>query len=780
MIVFCVASVSAQINLKVVVKDTTQLPVAGATVILQNQCSAITPADGTFNCSIKNAGSYVLRISYIGFKTYEKKIELLENRELAVVLEPSSLLTDEVLVRSTRAQQNAASTYKNIDKETIEKNNSGRDLPYLLDQTPSVVVTSDAGAGVGYTGIRIRGSDPTRVNVTINGIPYNDSESQGTFWVNMPDFASSVDNIQIQRGVGTSTNGAAAFGASLNIQTNTLNDKPYGELNNSAGSFGTVKNTVKLGSGLINDKFSFDGRLSRISSDGYIDRASSLLKSYFLSGAYYGKKSLLRANVFSGTERTYQAWNGVPQELLETNRTFNEFTYENQTDNYRQDHYQLLYANNLSSRLTANIALHFTHGEGYYEEFKEGETLADYGLADVNIGGETISTTDLVRRRWLNNDFYGLTYSLDYKVLNNLNFSLGGAYNEYMGNHYGQAISGQFVPEQNGRRYYDQDAFKTDFNIFGKADLRLDKLLLFADLQYRKINYEFLGFDRNLNNVTQQVSLNFFNPKIGATYSFTDEQQLYASYAKAGKEPNRNDFTESTPDGRPKREILNDLELGYRIQKPAFNASFNAFGMFYKDQLVLTGQVNDVGAYIRSNVADSYRAGIEMDAAIKLKKWLNLAFNAAFSKNKIQDFNEFLDIYNADFNYLGQQQNTYQNTDIAFSPDVIAGSALNFIPLKNAELSFISKYVGRQFLDNTSNDAKKLNSFFVSDVRLGYQFSLKNVKNIGLSLLINNVFNELYETNGYTFGYLQGSRQDFNYYYPQATRNFLLGLNLKF
>ncbi len=771
----------AQTNLNLLVKDAENVPVAGATVTLKNQCSAVTTTDGKFSCTVKRPGTYDLKISFVGFKTYEKSIQILAaETRLEVVLLKTLFVTDEVLVKATRATQNAASTYKNINKENIEKNNQGRDLPYLLDQTPSVVITSDAGAGVGYTGIRIRGSDPTRVNVTINGIPYNDAESQGTFWVNMPDFASSVDNIQIQRGVGTSTNGAAAFGASINVQTNTLNDKPYGEINSGAGSFGTLKNTVKLGSGLINNKFSFDGRLSRISSDGYIDRASSLLKSYFLSGAYYGKKSLLRANVFSGTERTYQAWNGVPEDQLNFNRTFNEFTYQNQTDNYRQDHYQLLYANNFSSRLTANMALHFTHGEGYYEEFKEGETLADYGLSDVNIGGENITTTDLVRRRWLNNDFYGVTYSLDYKALSNLNFSLGGAYNEYQGNHYGQVISGQFVPEQNGRRYYDQDAFKTDFNAFAKADLQLNKLLLFADLQYRKINYEFLGFDRNLNNVTQQVALNFFNPKVGLTYSLNDAQQVYFSYAKAGKEPNRNDFTESTPESRPQREILNDFELGYRVKKSALNASFNAFAMFYKDQLVLTGQVNDVGAYIRSNVPNSYRAGIEADAAFKINQWFNIAANAAVSKNKIKEFNEFLDVYDADFNYVGQQQNVYENTDIAFSPDFIAGSSLNFTPLKSTEISFISKYVGRQFLDNTSNNAKKLNSFFVNDIRLGYQLNLKKVKTIGLSLLVNNIFSELYETNGYTFGYLQGNRQDFNYYYPQATRNFIFSLNLKF
>ncbi len=413
-------------------------------------------------------GNYNIQVSHVGYEPQVQEITVTGDQDVHFSLQRTTILTDEVIVRATRASENMATTYKNIAKEDIAKNNLGQDLPYLLDQTPSVVVASDAGAGVGYTGIRIRGSDPTRVNVTINGIPLNDSESMGVFWVNMPDFASSVDNIQIQRGVGTSTNGAGAFGASLNIQTTTRSEEAYAELDNSIGSYNTLKNTVRIGTGLINDKFSFDGRLSQIKSDGYIERASSDLKSFYLSGAWHGQNSLLRANVFSGKERTYQAWNGVPDDLLATNRRFNEFTYEGQTDNYTQTHYQLHYSNALSSKVTLNTALHYTRGAGYYEEFREDDSFANYGLSDVTIGGETITSTDLVRRRWLDNHFYGLTYSLHYAALQNLGLTLGGGYNEYKGKHFGEVIWAQYASDSElGDRYYEDDAVKTDFNVFG-------------------------------------------------------------------------------------------------------------------------------------------------------------------------------------------------------------------------------------------------------------------------------------------------------------------------
>ena len=788
-------------------------PMAGATVYLsESNLRTQTNAEGEFKFNKLKNDRYRLNISYIGFKPIERIVTVSGLTTADFKLEKFLLLADEVIVSATRASANSATTFKNISKEEIEKNNFGQDLPYLLNQTPSVVTSSDAGAGVGYTSMRIRGSDGTRINVTINGIPYNDPESHGSFFVNLPDFASSVDNMQLQRGVGTSTNGAGAFGASLNIQTAVLNDSAYAELNNSAGSFGTLKNTVKVGTGLINGKWTFDGRLSRVTSDGFIDRGSSDLKSYYLSGAYYGKKSILRAVTFSGQEKTYQAWNGIPEaklkgtqaELLDhyyrnkgdlyntvedslnlfnsNPRKFNMFRYKNQTDNYIQNNHQLLYSKEISDQLNFNGALHYTKGAGYYEEYKYGEKFEKYGLDTLFIGADTVANTDLVRRRWLDNHFYGLTYSLNYRPYNQLDFVLGGGYNEYKNEHFGEVTWARYASQtENDYRYYENNATKKDFNIFGKVTANLDKLNLFADLQYRRIDYNFLGYDRNLNNVQQNAVLNFFNPKIGLTYDINQNQNIYASFAVANKEPNRNDFTESTPDSRPKAERLNNIEIGYRYLRSNVTAGLNLFGMFYKDQLILTGQINDVGSSIRSNVDQSYRIGVEFDSKWVVSSKFTWAINASLSDHKIKEFKEFFDEYDADFNPIGQQENSYRNTNIAFAPNFIAGNEFAYKPFKGFEAALISKYVSKQYLDNTSNENRKLDAFFTNDVRLTYQLKALGLRNIGLGLQVNNILNEKYENNGYTWGYIyDGNRVTENFYFPQAGTNFMFSLNVKF
>jgi len=772
------ASAQFSISGKITDKQTGQ-PLGRAGVYL-NESFVSTQTDPSGNYTLKNlkAGKYEFRITYVGYQTLQKIVLIDGNATVNFELNINSLLADEVLVRSTRASENSGTTYRNVSKGELEKNNLGQDLPFLLNQTPSVVVSSDAGNGIGYTGIRIRGSDPTRVNVTVNGIPYNDSESQGTFWVNMPDFASSVDNIQIQRGVGTSTNGAGAFGGSLNIQTTTRRDSAYAELNNTFGSYQTLKNTVNVGTGLINNKFSFDGRLSRIKSDGYIDRGSSDLKSYFLSGAYYGKASLLRANVFSGTEKTYQSWNGIPENLLNTNRTFNSFTYDDQTDNYVQNHYQLLYSKTISSKVSANAALHYTQGKGYYEEFKEQQKLANYGIAPFVSGGTTINKSNLVRRRWLDNDFYGMTYSFSYNPSSSLNFTLGGAYNEYDGDHFGEVIRGQFVPvDLKLKRYYQGNGFKTDFNTYAKADYTLGKLNLFADLQYRSINYKITGTDKNRMQLRRDDQLDFFNPKIGLSYQINPSSNVYTSLAVANKEPNRKDYINSSPTNSPLSENLLDIETGYRLRKSNFSTDLNAYAMIYDNQLVLTGKINDVGEYIRQNVKDSYRLGIELDSRLQINSRLAWGITASFSDNKIRNFTEFADNYDKG----GQIQNNFRNVDLAFSPEFIGSSELSLRPFRRTEIALLSKYVGEQFLDNTSNSARKLDAFFVNDLRVGYNTSFKGLKNIGFTLLVNNVFSEKYESNGYTFSYLYGGAfTTENFYFTQAPANFLLSLSLKF
>lgn len=795
----------AQFSVTGKVTDNHQKALPGATVKLRNQkTTLLSDADGNFTLSNLSAGKYVISVSYLGYQSAEKAIELTQNQSINFTLIAQAFLADEVIVLATRANEKSATTYKNISKAEIQENNFGQDLPFILQNTPGVVVNSDAGAGVGYTGIRIRGSDNSRINVTVNGIPINDSESQGTFYVNMPDFASSVDNVQIQRGVGTSTNGAGAFGASLNIQTTASEMEPYAEVNSTYGSFNTWKNTVKIGTGLINNRFSFDGRLSRISSDGYVDRASSLLKSYFLSGAYHGNKDLLRINVFAGTEKTYQAWNGIPESrlnndaagmqayidrnslspadaenLLTSGRTYNSFTYNNQTDNYWQNHYQMLYARQFSDKFSFNGALHYTQGQGYYEEYRDQNKFSAYGLNNVVIGGTTITKTDLIRRRWLDNDFYGATYAFNYVPQKNLNFTLGGAYNEYKGAHFGQIIWAQYASNGNiDRHYYDNDGFKTDFNTYGKVNYSpVEALSLFADLQYRRVYYTIAGTENKLNTLAIKQTLNFFNPKFGATYFINAQSNLYASFSVANKEPNRNDYTDAAAGITPKPERLNDVELGYRFKNSQFNLGANAYGMFYKNQLVVTGKLNDVGGNYRQNVDKSYRLGIELDGSYIISKSFALNANAAFSRNKIKNFTE----YDDDYDNGGQVVNNYALTDISYSPAAVLFGELVYKPVTGFAIALQSKYVSKQYLDNTQNNNRILNGYQVANARLGYDFKFAGVKNVNLGLLVNNIFDKKYESNGYTYGYLLGgSRITENFYYPQAGTNFLLSLNVKF
>ncbi len=782
MLLPCVAM--AQITVSGKVTENNLRSLAGATIKVKNKAVTIlSDKNGDYSLSLA-PGKYTFSVSYLGYKTEEKSVDLGSNTKINFSLSAQTFLADEVVISATRASKNTATTYKNLDKAALEKNNLGQDLPYLLNQTPSIVVSSDAGAGVGYTGIRIRGSDATRINVTINGIPLNDAESQGSYFVNLPDLASSIDNIQIQRGVGTSTNGAGAFGASLNIQTTTRRDSAYAEINSTYGSYETWKNTINVGSGLINNKFSFDGRLSRIKSDGYVDRASSNLKSFFVSGAYYGKKDILRVNVFSGAEKTYQAWNGISEAQLITNRRHNDFTYDNQTDNYQQDHHQLFYTRNLSNQLVANAALHYTYGRGYYEEYKENRTLADYKIAPVVIGGTTITKSDLIRRLWLDNDFYGVTYSLNYTPKSNLNFILGGAYNEYDGKHFDEVIWAKYANyDASGsmrHRYEDNDAFKTDFNVFGRANYQIEKFNIFADLQYRHVYYSYFGKDLAGNPAQQNATLDFFNPKAGLTYNFNETSNIYVSVAIGNKEPNRRDFTDSNVNSRPKSENLTDIEAGYRTQFSNLSLGVNGYAMLYKDQLINTGKLNDVGGQTRQNVPDSYRLGIEFDGRWQILKDFYWAGTATLSRNKIKEFTEY--IYDKDPTAVTPTLvNTYKNTNISFSPSIIASSEIGYGIVKNAEIAFISKYVGKQNLDNTSANSRTLSSFFINDIRLSYHTAFAGIKNMGISLLVNNVFSTRYESNGGSYSYLYGGALDRgNYYYPQATRNFLLNLNVKF
>ena len=722
--------------------------------------------------SSKTVGFFTLAAGLCSIGTFAQEVPLDTVKQM-----------DEVLVQAVRATAQTPVTFSNVSKEELAPRNLGQDIPVLLNFLPSVVTSTDAGNGIGYTSIRVRGSDASRINVTLNGIPYNDSESQGTFWVNMGDFASSVESIQLQRGVGTSTNGAGAFGASLNMLTENYQTESSGEIANSFGSFNSRKHTVKFSTGLMNDRFEIAGRLSNIKSDGYIDRASSDLKSYFLQGTYAFGNTLIKAIVFGGSEVTYQAWNGLEDpDKLENDRTYNtagQYTdangviqfYDNEVDNYNQDHYQLHWSEKFSDKWSTNFALHYTMGKGYFEQYREDEAFEDYGLAPIVSGGEIINTTDLIRRRWLDNDFYGSTFSAIYKA-EKLNVTLGGAYNKYEGSHFGEIIWARYASQSEFRdRYYDDAADKTDLNVYAKANFKVaNRLSLFGDLQYRRVNYEADGVQPERVDDT----FDFFNPKAGLTFLVNDRNNIYFSYARANREPRRDDYE----NGSFKPEQLNDFELGWRYKSGRTILNVNGYYMRYKDQLVLTGALNDVGAPIYTNSGDSYRLGIEADATIYATDWAVLRPNIAISRNR-----------NIDFYF--QRDGVLQNlgdTDIAFSPNIIFGNSLTFLPLKGLQATLLTKFVGEQYMGNIDSERSKLDSYATNDINVSYEIPMASIfKSIVISGLINNIFDVQYESNGYFYTYdddftnpgtiqtMEGAG-----YYPQAGINFLVGATLKF
>lgn len=772
----------------------TQQPLVGANVVM-GRLGTASDAQGYYKITNTASGAQMLTITYVGYLTSKQNITINQDIAINVALQPSSYRTEEIIVSATRANEKTGTTFTNLSKEQIQERNFGQDLPYLLEQTPSVVVNSDAGAGVGYTGIRIRGSDITRINVTVNGIPINDAESHGAFFVNMPDLASSIQDIQVQRGVGTSTNGAAAFGASLNIRTLGFNQEAYAEALNSIGSFDTRRHTVNFGTGLIKDKFTFDGRLSKISSDGYIDRAFSDLKSYYFSAGYLSKTGMLRFVTFSGREKTYQAWNGVPENKLQTDRTYNSLTYDNETDNYQQDHYQLHYSKSLGKKFDLGGAFHFTRGRGYYEQYRKNQRLSNYNIPAVVLGDTTIKRTDLIRQKWLDNNFYGVTYALNYNPQNSrLTATLGGGWNQYDGDHFGEVIWARFASTSETRqRYYKGNALKTDFNVYTKANYQVsNKLGLFGDIQYRTLNYELTGTDDDKRDVTQQADFNFFNPKAGLTYSVSPNQTLYASYAVGNREPVRSDFVDRKGKVSPQAETMYNLEAGYRLRgsnptlagrQVAYSLDANYYYMDYKNQLVLTGQLNDVGSPLRTNIKDSYRTGVELAGVLNLFNRVELNSSLGLSRNKIRNYTETVYIYDADYNPEGTVENNYSETNISFSPNFVSTQKLEVQPFKGLKAAFIYKTVSKQYLDNTSSELRKIKGYQVADLRLRYVVKPTFMRELEVALLLNNLFNARYEANGYTYSEQytgDNTRYDYNYYFPQATRNYLLTLGLRF
>ena len=785
-------------------------PLEGATILETGTANGTSAGEnGHFSLTLIS-GNEEITVSFVGYKAVRQNIAN-PDEYLEIRLEAQVFQSGEVFVSALRVDDTTPIAYTNISREEIESRNFGQDIPFLVKTSPSVVSTSDAGAGIGYTGIRVRGVDPGRINVTINGIPLNDAESHGVFWVNMPDLASSTQNIQIQRGVGTSTHGAGAFGATMNLQTAIMNPDAYGEINTGFGSFGTRKANVQIGTGILDNGWQVEGRLSKIDSDGYIDRASSDLRSFYLSGARHGNRSLLKADIFSGQEVTYQAWNGVPEPILNNNpaqlehyisqlwlgnddsahwrqnignRRFNEFTYENQSDNYQQDHYQFHYSYRLLDNWVANASLHYTYGRGYFEQFRRNDRLSTYNISPVIIGEETISRSDLVRRRWLDNHFYGGVFTTEVSRPEQWNFILGGGYNEYDGDHFGEVIWARFAGDSDlGDRYYDNNGFKTDFNIYGKLNYYLSSSLnSYIDLQYRTVMYRFLGLridgaTGDVSDVTQRDRIQFFNPKAGFVYRFADGHRAFASVSVGGKEPTRRDYIESTETSRPDPERLYDFELGYQGSISRMDVGVNLYYMLYRDQLINTGEVNDVGNIVRENVPDSYRAGIELQLGVRLLPELHWSGNMTLSRNIIREYIRFMD----DFDQGGQQSETYRNVDISFSPSVIGNSILAY-RTGPVQAEWVSQYVSRQFLDNTANTSRVIDPYWVNNLRLSYSIDrIPYLRNVVASLLVNNVLDVKYVSNGYTFGWISGGEEQFfNYYYPQAGRNILLNMKIGF
>ncbi|WP_420552320.1 TonB-dependent receptor [Tenacibaculum aiptasiae] len=755
------------------VVNSQQEPLVGATVAVKSlKKGTSSDFEGGFKLSLAK-GTYNVTVSYVGFKTVTQKVDITANQTVNFQLTSDANVLDEVLVSAVRVKADAPVTHSNLTKKEIAKRNLGQDIPILMNYLPNVVSSSDAGAGIGYTYIRVRGSDASRVNVTVNGIPYNDAESQGTFWVNMGDFASSTQSLQLQRGVGTSTNGSGAFGASLNILTDAVAEEAGGEISNSFGSYGTRKHTVKFTTGKVNEHFEFAGRLSNIYSDGYIDKAFTDLKSYFLQGSYTDDNTLIKALVFGGKEKTFQAWAGIDLKQLQTNRRFNPYTYDNETDNYQQDHYQLHWNEKINENWSTNIGLNYTRGKGYFEQYKAGRDAADYNNLIVD-------GSDVIVRRWLDNHFYVANGNVTYKK-DNLEIITGGSYSKYDNDHYGEVIWGSdLAPNANIRdHYYDSASKKTDLSIFSKATFNVtDNLKAFVDIQGRFVNYKTSGLTSDRDPINVDKDYNFFNPKAGLTYKVNDEHSLYVSYAKANREPNRNDFE----GGNSKHESLDDYELGWRLSTPVAKINTNVYYMDYQNQLILTGAIDpNTGEPLRASSGSSYRLGIEIDADLKLSEQVSMRPNVAFSKNINRDYHAKID---------GVLQNL-GNTTITFSPDIVFGNALVYKPVKNLQLAFLSKYVGKQFmsnLDSRVSDLDVLEGFFTSDLNLVYEIQTNKIfKSIVFTALVNNIFNKEYVDRGYYFTYDDtwtnpGTTKtvDGSGYYPQATRNFLIGATLKF
>lgn len=728
-------------------------------------------------------GTHQLHVSHIGFEPYNNTF-VAPCAELQAVLSPISLQVVEISATRGPSLLLANETVIEQKNSLIHQRNVGQDLPFLLQNNTSVVVTSDAGTGIGYTSLRVRGTDATRINTTINDIPLNDPESHQVYWVDIPDIVATTNSLQIQRGAGSSTNGAGAFGASINLQTHAEEPTPYLQLDHALGAFGSQRHSLSLGTG-TQEKWSGDARLGYISSDGYIDRASARLLSYHSQIRYMDTKNLLRIMAFGGQERTYQAWAGVPQEILDTNRTYNPYTYANQVDNYRQHHYQMHYSRYWNRYWTSKISGHYTKGKGFYEQYEIDQTLANYHIYNtqfLNVPDSTLATnSDLVTRKWLNNDFYGTNAALQYQN-KRTQLIANVAWNRYEGKHFGEVIWAMLAPNSlPNQHYYDGFGNKTETNAFVKIQHQwTPKIGLFADLQARRLRYRIDGTTDLQQELDYHLHYFFVNPKAGIAYYLRPTDQISLQYSRAQREPTRSNIVDN--DELPSSETLHDWELGYVRKQTQYRLIVNAYYMYYRNQLVLTGNLNDVGAPIQQNVEHSYRAGVEVSTNWQINKHLSWAANATYSHNKIKTFDLHTSVFTPEWDYVKDTSLTYQNTDIAFSPRLIASSQWNIQPFRNNSIQLLTKYVGRQFIDNTQSIDRQLSAYTTTDLVVSQQWQPTWCRQLSLTVQVNNIFNAHYESNAWTYFILfeqnnQISPTNYNNYYPQAGTNVFVKLS---
>ncbi len=744
---------------------------------------------GEFHIKNLRGNKHRLTVSHVGYRTVVKNIDVKKEHNVTIEMKKADIMQEAVIVKSTRTTLDEPTPSVLVNKKELEKQNDGSDLPVLLRHTPSVVSTSYAGNGVGYSDIRIRGTDIKRINVTLNGVPLNIPESHGVYFVDLPDIASSINSIQIQRGVGTSTNGAATFGASINIETSRVSTQAYTKLSSNYGSFNTMKNTLSFGTGLLKHNFALEGRVSKVSSDGYIDRAFSKLQSIYLSGGYFGKKDVLKFIITLGKEKTYLSWNGTPKDSLKTNRTYNPAGamylgdsligyYKNQTDNYKQAYYQLHYVHEFSKSLNFTTALFYTHGGGYYESYKNNKEFKDFGLQNVIIGNDTITRTNLIRQKWVTNDYYGTNINLNYshgKIKNTTGFN----YLNYTGDHFGYVIWAQYA--SNGfidKPYYFNTGYKTETGAFNKTQYAIsDALSAYLDLQFRYTDYRIAGTHDNLKDISQEHPFGFFNPKTGLNYHINSKLSTYLSFAVSHREPGRSVYRDAVEGQEITPETLRDLELGSRFHFGILHGELNMYYMNYRNQLVLTGEVNNVGEPLMVNVPESYRAGVELSTVLQFNPKLAWSNSITLSKNKIKNFTDKV-IDFTDFRYV---EKNIPETDISFSPNIIADSQLEYKFAKHSGISFFSKYVGKQYIDNTSSEERKLDAYWVNDLMISHTFTPHFVDKISVYFKLNNIFNEMYENNAWVYRYYYGGDYyEESAYYPQAGRNFIAGISIRF